>query len=330
MVREPLKAKTVAKLAIEIAARVHDTSVRTSARALLLEGKATYEYAAAILRIGQYDDAQAAVFRARHLFSIPETFQLVTNEVALLEIVHGQILHFLGCSDEGLCMIDEAADYLLLVCEDRKRYVAARTIAASVLMRLKRFDEADAVLAQTIDFATEDQDKETVAYMLHNIAICAAEKGDETRAQNCHEEAVALFEELGMVVEMPRARGAFIAILRRRGKLAEAISEFYKVRNDYIRLGMPLIAARSSMEIAELLLQANRYHEAEHLCSTLLDVFVGAQFHREIARSLKYLHECAVHQKLNTNAIQHVRHFLDSISSDDAAVFVPKASEGRP
>ena len=330
MVREPPKAKTVAKLAIEIAARVHDTSVRTSVRALLLEGRATYEYAAAILRMGQYGDAEAAVLRARHLFLIPETFRLVTNEVALLDVVHGQILHFLGRSDEGLSMIDDAADYFLLVCEDRKRYVSARTIGASVLMRLKRFEEADAVLTQTIDFATEDQDKETIAYMLHNIAICAAEKGDETRAQNCHEEAVALFEELGMVVEMPRARGAFIAILRRRGKLAEAISEYYKVRNDYIRLGMPLIAARSSMEIAELLLQANRFHEAEHLCSTILDVFVGAQFHREIARSLEYLQECAAHQKLNTHAIQHVRHFLDSISSDDEAVFVPKASEGRP
>jgi tetratricopeptide (TPR) repeat protein len=330
MVREPPKAKTVAKLAIEIAARVHDTSVRTSARALLLEGKANYEYAAALLRVGQYCDAETAVTRARHLLAMPETIRLVTDEVALLDLVRGQILHFLGRSEEGLRVIEHAADYLLVVCDDRKKYVKARTIAATILMRLKRFDEADLLLGQTIVSAVEEHDRETAAHMLCNIAVCAAEKGDEKRAEKCHEQAVSLFEELGMLAEVPRARRALITIMQRRGKFLTAISEMYKARNEYLNLGMPIVAARLSMDIAELLIQMNRYSEAEHLCEGLVDVFLGAELQREVARALEYLQACASEKELSNAAIEVVKRFLDLISSDEGTLFAPRLAEGRP
>jgi tetratricopeptide (TPR) repeat protein len=326
IVRDPPKAEIVAFVAQHLAANLPSPTIAEAARVSLLEGKAWYEYASALLRLGRYEEAREAVLRSRAFFSLPIVAPKIRDEDARLNLVYAQVLHFLGKSEAGLALIDRAAEELLYVCEDAKQYVRARTIHATLLMRLDRFEEALELLDRVAESAAEEDDGETLAHVTHNIGLCAARLGDDKRAEECQKIALTLFQEHGMIAELPRVRGALITILRRRGRTAEAISELYMVRNDYLQLSMPLIAARYSMDIAELLVRTGRLSEAEHLCKTLLTTFRRAKLIGEARKALQFLRACANTSSVTEGTIAHVRSFFLALSSDDSVRFAPRAS----
>jgi tetratricopeptide (TPR) repeat protein len=326
IVRDPAKALVVAFVAQKIAARVPSPTVAEAADVSLLEGNAWYEYAAALLRNGRYPEAREAVVRAKAFFSLPIVMPKVRDEEARLDLIHGQILHFLGRSEEGLRMIESAGEFLLVVCDDQKTYVKARTIYATVLMRLERFEEALDVFDAMADMAEAEEDYETLAHTIVNIGFCAAKMGDEPRSAECAALAVTMFEDLGMRGELPRARGALVEVLRRHGKIAQAISEMYKVRNDYLSLDMPLVAARFSIEIATLLIQTERFSEAAYLCESLVETFTRTGLVKEARKALTYVKRCAAEQRLTEDVLAGVRRFLDVLSTDETATFMPHAS----
>jgi hypothetical protein len=177
------------------------------------------------------------------------------------------------------------------------------------------------ILDETVEMAEESGDDQTLAIVTHNIGLCAGRLGDDKRAEACQEVAVKLFVEHGMIADLPRARRALISVLKRRGRFAEVISQLYMLRDDYLELGMPLIAARQSIDAAELLIKSNRISEAHHLCMKLLGTFRRAKLLPEARKALKFLKTCAATDNLNEMAVVRVRDFLANLSADSSATF---------
>ncbi len=336
---DPRRAVVVSLAAAELVSHM-DVGLQTlewsrvNSALVRLEANAWMEHALALLKAGDYMPAQKASLLAHRFFTFYEALGkslVVTKtdaEANELKLIHGQIIFHLGDADKGLRLIDEAADYLLLVLDKKKKYVRARTIHATLLMRQDRFDEALDMLEEAAELAEEAGDSETPAYILNNIAFCAANLGDFERAQKCCETALTMFSDLGLTAELPRLRGSLVEILKARRRFNEAISELYKTRAEYLALRMPVIAATFSTDIVELLLAANRRSEVPALCAEMISTFSRAGLKKEALRALASLDECSARDVLTNDAISHAKRFLERFRLDDSIVFTPL--EHRP
>lgn len=331
---DPQKAVVVSLAAVELVSRMGvgvgaRTWTRANRRLIRLEANAWKEHALALLKAGEYRAADKASRLARRFFTFYEALgpALVVAkadaEANELKLIHGQIVFHLGEEKKGLALVDEAADYLLVVLDEKKKYVRARTIYATLLMRQDSFDEAMDVFQQAAECAEEAGDKETPAYILGNIAFCAAKLGDFERAQQCVELSLAMLSELGLTSELPRLRASLIEMLRARGRYNEAISELYKVRAEYLTMSLPVVAATFSLDIVELLYVANRDRDVGALCAEMVATFTRVGLKKEAMRALAYLNDLAQRARLQTSHVVHVKRFMQHFSEDETLAFAP-------
>lgn len=261
--RDPNRAVWISRLAIRAAER---------SEALIDEGDAWREYAAALLEVGDYEEARVAVGRARMLYRAAGGAE---HNEAVLGAVEGRILHELGHSLKGLRRIEASARTLLRL-NDKKTYVRARSVYAAILFHLGRYRQAAATYASMVD----DYDSETLAHAVNIIGRCAVKLGDVERARQCFETALEMFEQLGLHAEMPRVRRGVADVLLAHGRVNEAISELYKARTEFLVMNLPVMAAFVALDIVELLLRVGRTSEIELLCDDQLpraasDAFAG-------------------------------------------------------
>jgi len=281
--RDPNRAVWISRLAI----RAADTPID--------EGDAWREYAAALLEVGEYEDARAAVGRARTVYRAAGD---VEHNEAVLGAVEGRILHELGDSVRGLRRIDDSARTLLRL-NDKKTYVRVRSVYAAILFHLGRYREA----ADMYDAMADDYDTETLAHAVNIIGRCAVKLGDIERAEQCFETALEMFDHLGLRAEMPRVRRGIADVLVVHGRIHEAISELYKARAEFLAMTLPVLAAFVALDIVELLLLVGRASEIELLC--------GNQLPDSVSQAFAGLRELA--GRATRQDVQRVRDYLERL-----------------
>jgi len=284
--RDPNRAVWIARLAIRVA-REGD--------ALVDEGDAWREYAAALLEVGDYEDAHVAVERARMVYQL---IRGAEHNEAVLWAVEGRILHELGDSIRALQRIDASARTLLRL-NDKKTYVRVRSIYAMVLFNLCRYREAADMYAEMVN----DFDTETLAHAVNMIGRCAVKLDDVERAQQCFETALEMFEQLGLRAEIPRVRKGIADVLVVQGRVHEAISELYKTRAEFLAMSLPVMAALVTLDIVELLLDVGRTSEIALLCDDAMPHGIANAF-----AALRDLADRATGQD-----VQRVRDFLERL-----------------
>jgi tetratricopeptide (TPR) repeat protein len=286
--RDPNRAVWISRLAIRTAVAAID------------RGDAWREYAAALLEVGDYEDAQAAVERARRMYRAAGGAE---HNEAVLGAVEGRILHELGDSLRGLRRIDESARTLLRL-NDKKTYVRVRSIYAVVLFNLCRYREAADTYAEMVN----DYDTETLAHAVLMIGRCAVKLGEIERARQCFETALEMFEDLGLRPEIPRVRKGIAEILVAHGRVHEAISEMYKARAEFLGMELPVLAALVALDIVELLLTVGRTSEIELLCDARPD-----RLPPNAAEAFAALRERAGRACVTEADVRRVRGFLERL-----------------
>jgi len=289
--RDPNRAVWISRLAIRVA---------REGEALIDEGDAWREYAAALLEVGDYEDAQIAVVRARLVYQLTEGAE---HNRAVLWAVEGRILHELGDSIQALQRIDASARTLLRL-NDKKTYVRVRSIYAVVLFNLCRYREAADMYAEMVN----DCDGETLAHAVLMIGRCAVRLGEIERAQQCFETALQMFDELGLRPEIPRVRKGIAEILVAGGRVHEAISELYKARAEFVTMELPVLAALVALDIIDLLLTVGRTSEIELLCDTSV-----SPLPRSASDAFARLRDLAGRTCVGEDDVQHVRGFLERL-----------------
>jgi tetratricopeptide (TPR) repeat protein len=283
-----------------------------------LEGDAWKEYASALLKMGRFADAKQACEQADLFYSLVEDRDY---ERTVLWLIEGQILHFLGKTDEGLVRIEQSANLLLAFFGRRKKYVEARIIYATILLRVERWRDALEVLESSRDIAREEGDLETLAHILNNVAYCYTNLGDQRKAYECFSAARDIFTELQLWVEVQRPQVGLTIVLKEEGRYAEALSELYKTRDVFLKkLRMPLDAARVAVRIVEVSLLANKTSTAiESLCAETITTFQNAGLHREAMKALAYLYESARLHRVQMADVLNVQDFLERLENTDTA-----------
>jgi tetratricopeptide (TPR) repeat protein len=317
--KAPTEAQSLASLALRMTRQLN---AATCSDLPLIEGDAWRECAAAHLEMAEFDDAYQAIARARVCYARSRSSRI---NAAILLLIEGRTLFELGRSSEALAAVDLGSSELLDSGADRKKYVHARIIRASILMGMGQPDAALDVFSAAADLATQTGDNETLAHVLSNIGLCVAKLGDTRGAKLCFESALQLFYDLGLRVDMPGVRTAMVSILKVQRRHNEAISELFKVRAEYLSLGIPVRAAISSLEIVGLMLVCDRCAEVPPLCSEMVRTFTKARLQKNLLKALAYLDEVARRRLLAASDVTYVASFIERAQDDPRHAFTVPA-----
>jgi tetratricopeptide (TPR) repeat protein len=282
------------------------------------EGDAWREYASALFETGYYTDARMAVQEAKSIYRLSPT---TGRNEALLRIIEGRVLHELGFTAEGLALIEQSAETLLHRFDDKKSYVTARIAHAIVLFTMEEYRTAADTLSRAATLAQEQEDSETLAYIVNLVGRCSVRLRDFRRAEECFRAALEMFESAGLYAEMPRVRKGIVEILVARNRFNEAISELYMARSEFLSMEMPVVAALVSLDIVDLLLVQKRTSEVELLCNEMITTFTRARLPINAMKALQHLQSLASASTVTDDDVQRVRAYLELLPSDPDQLF---------
>jgi tetratricopeptide (TPR) repeat protein len=320
LARKPHDARRLARLALRMTPHIN---LDTCSDPHLVEGDAWRECAAAHLEMAEFADAYDAVCVARACYSRSPSSRI---NAAILMLLEGRSLFELGRADEALVAVERGSSELLDSGADRKKYVQARTIHASILVGMGLPGAALDVFSDAADLARKAGDKETLAYILSNAGLCAAKlaakPGDLERAKRCFDSALRYFDNLGLRAEMPHVRAALVTILKQQGRYNEAISELFKVRAEFLSLDIPVAAALAALRIVEVLLLCGRTAEISAICDEMLRTLTAARLEKNLLVGLAYVAEVARERRLEESDVTYVAAFIEKAERDADHTFV--------
>jgi len=286
-----------------------------------VEGDAWKAHAAALMRAGDYSDADRACGQAESFYSLVDTEDRL-YERTLLKVIQAQVAHFLADSERGLQLADDAATILARTFPTKKRdYIRARTIFGTILVAVQRYDEGLKTLEECAEVARRENDTETLASLVNNIGQVYARIGNLKGAKECFTTALEGFSKLGLRVEMASIHGGLSRILMQEGRPNEAISELYTARAAFLALRMPVVAGEVNLRIVEALFSAGRLNDIGPLCAEAVKTFTSAGLPREAAKALSYIDACAQQRTLTAYDVEDVREFFQRLQNNPDELF---------
>jgi tetratricopeptide (TPR) repeat protein len=255
----------LARLATLLVPHLPSRTAHEAKRALFLEADAFRLYASALFRKKRIFDAKEAADRSRYLFKIPLLRKIAGRYLEILNLTAGQIAFELGDTDLGLAIVARAADRLHVTYGDELRFLKGRQIYGTLLMKLQRWAEAAEAFDEILEIAEETGNPELRTALTQCVALCGKRLGEE-HADSCHASAMKLVKATGIGNDVARSEWMLIIDLQNNGKISEAISEMYKLRQSYIDAGNELRAESAvTPTIVETLVSEGRLTEARKL-----------------------------------------------------------------
>lgn len=317
--RAPSDAKSLTRLALRMTRQMNGA---TCSDLPLIEGDAWRECAAAHLKMAEFSDALEAVSRARACYARSESSRV---NAAILLLLEARTLFELGRGNEALAAVDLGARELLDSGADRKKYVQAKTIQASILMGMGQHDAAMDVFNATARLALQAGDKETLAYIVWNTGLIAAKLGDTDNAKRSFDAALRYFDALGLRGEIPHVRAALAALLKQQGRYDEAVSELFQVRAEFLSQGIPVAAAIAALRVVEVRLLSGRTTDVAWLCDEMVRTFTAARLQKNLLTALAYLSEAARQRDLAESDVTYVSEFIERAQDDPNQTFAAPA-----
>jgi tetratricopeptide (TPR) repeat protein len=284
-----------------------------------LRGAAWRDKAYALFYVGQFSDAEAALFVSeRHFCSC-----LVNEyELARMNVVRALVLRPLARLQEAV----EAAEYsasTFLKFADANRTVAAQVTKAQLLFSRERFDEAVTLLDAVERRFHAEIDVPTHVVVLNNLAYAYRKTGEVDLAMSYYDMVTAIYEERGMATETARARWNVAAIAAGKGDLGDALRRFEQVARDFDDLGMTSESALVSLDRAEILLSQGRFDDVERLCRHAISLFerAGLTYTTRALTALAFMQEAARKKTADLVLVREVREYLRRLPSQPNLLF---------
>jgi len=282
-----------------------------------IEAQGWMVHARALRGIGRLAAAAAAVARARELFARTPAHNW---SLATLDLLEAQILHELDGPAEALPLVRRASVQLAL-CNDHDRYLQARMTEAWILWSGGEREAATAVWQVTAELAAGRGDHTLLANLERKIGDFELRHGRAEDAARLLASALATFADAGMTRDVVRVRWSLAEAAAARGRVNEAISEFYKVRAELLATGDSFVqAALASAEILDLLLLAGREEEAAKLAGILVPGFRD-RLGTNALQAFTYLLARAERGELARSDVAAVRRYFEDFPQQPNAWF---------
>lgn len=315
--RQPLFALTVARAAVAIGAQL--ASVEQLPRLSVL-GLAHVECGKVLFLIGRYREAEDELRRADAAFDLDP---LATDwEYARASLVRANVYaeghHF----EEAVAEARRAAQSFRTF-GDTSRFLAARLVEGGVLFLQGRFRAAADVLGALTVEARHHDDRLHLARALQTAGNCSIELGEPERASAQFLEALALWSHLGVEVERVRTQWSIGVLHKTMGDLEGAIVRIDEARRSFEALGVVNDAAIARLDLAEVLLLAERPDEVPDLLRNVVVSFTSEGLMHNAKIALAYLREAVEAGAVEARVVRHVREYLDHLPANPAGAFTP-------
>lgn len=274
------------------------------------------EHAFALVVVGSYDAAKAAVGRAEHAAGSVSEFSR-----ARTMLMRSMVLRSQEDWTGSATMARRAAQDFLRY-GDFAKYCSARMTEAVILYDSSQYRRAIAVYDELRPEYAQ-LPASTVAKARHNEGLCHREVGDFEKAEECFVTAIDLCDHLQMGVLRAKARWHLARVFMRRGKYDAALLTLNPLRLEFQELGLAHDLAGVSIDIAESLLALNRPHEVGELCRLAIDYFrdAGLAYSTEAMTALAFLQESASLGRLTVKGIADVRVFVECLPERPGLVY---------
>ncbi|HEX6087869.1 MAG TPA: hypothetical protein VF266_25275 [Thermoanaerobaculia bacterium] len=313
--RYPRRAHELTSIVVAYASAMDAAPERASV-VRRIEGQGWQEHARASCALQRTDEAREALATARRLFS-----QTPANDwyIATVDLVEAPLLHDDGRHAEALELVRHAAAEFAIH-HDYQHLVEARMLETWMLSAAGDDAAAAEVWTATAEIARQRGHRTLHARLTSKIALFRLRRGDAEAATRMLAEAVQIFEEEGLSREAIRARWNLAEAATTRGRLHEAISEYYKVRATLLAEGASNDAAIVSAEIVELLLVAGRDAEVPALTESLLTTF-HTRLTQNALEAFTWLHARATAGTITREDAATVRRFFEDLPHQPRARF---------
>ena len=317
--RFPLRARELTSIAVEQAGSLSLPEAAATLGAQL-RGLAWREHANALLGLLETDEARRAIDQARSSFGemwAGDRYQ------ATVDLIEAGMLYDLGRREEALLLVRRAATVFATVSAN-EHYIEARMLEARILREAGHRGASTKVWQATVDVALQRNDRILMARFESWIGRFELHHGDPAEASNFFFAALTVFDEAGLKTEATRARRGLAEAAAARGRIHEAISEFYKVRAELLAAGSVIDAAIVSCEILALLLEGGREAELTALAHTLVTSFREAGMTQGALEAFTHLRArtLAGEGNLTSDDIVAVRRYFEDLGQKPNTRFV--------
>lgn len=301
--RFPRHAYELTSIAVQYAAAANATAPQTFV-ARRLEAQAWLEHARAVRALGDVAAAAQAVATARELF---EQTPAHAWHLATVDAFESHLLHDLGHHDDALKLVRRAAAQFALHADD-DRYLQARMSEVWMLWTAGHHDAATRIWSEIADETARRGDAVLLAHLHRKIGVFELRHGSAEEAARLLAPALKTFIEHGKTADAARVRWNLAEAAAARGRVHEAISEFYKVHAELLATGNITDAAIAATEILDLLHTARRDEEAARLAETLVFTLRDAAMPLRALEAFTWLRA----HTLSHESIAAVRRYLEA------------------
>jgi tetratricopeptide (TPR) repeat protein len=202
---------------------------------------------------------------------------------------------------------------------------SARLAEAHLLFSLRDFDQAVAILSEQEASLQHTDHAETHARVLMNLGYAYWQNGKMFEGARYYEAAIGLFKELGITTEAARIQWAFARMLRDAGQTQEALKRFGELTVEFDRVGMTCEAALVGLDVAELILEDQRFAEVEEISVRAMRAFelAGVSYTAKALTALGYMREATRNRTATPKLVRHVRDFIRRLPAEEKLLFVP-------
>ena len=265
-----LEAASFYEQALEAARYVPETTVTERIGVLTSLGEVRYAS-------GLYDQAGRAFRRARRLAHDPVDIATLCLKEAKIAHKRGHFSQALRWTTKGRRALDGTDT------TDADAQRAQLKVWAGVMRYAQgRYREAMSAYEQAIDEAGRagDRDAQAHAYYLHDAArVWSGRSGTNDFSWR----ALAIYEELGDLMEQAVVVGNLAAFAYLDGRWKEAVDLYERSRETHLKTGNPVEAARAEENLGELLCDRGNLDEAEAVLTNALRVWKAADNPAECA-----------------------------------------------
>jgi tetratricopeptide (TPR) repeat protein len=229
-------------------------------------GQVWTAHAAALHVLQRLAEARRAVATALQLFRRkPDSLWYL----ATAEVVEAEVLYDLGHIPAALRQIRGAARAILDF-GNRQRYVQARMSEAWMHCTAGDLPAAGEVWRSLAEEALQRGDRILEAHIANAIGVYELRRGSTEAAARHFETAHEAFRATGNPRDAVHALRNFAEARVARGQLHAAISDYHVVRDQLLRAGDILGAARAAIEILDLHILAGREDQIPTLATKVL------------------------------------------------------------
>lgn len=306
-----LLTEAACRIALDLPTRSRD---RRSVLALSVRERAN-----ALRYLGRFAEGLQSLDDAEKLFNrSPGTDPF---DRAVIWYIRATIYMKSGRAVEGIPLC-QAAAVAFQGYGDRYRELTAVMAGASCLIYSGRPMEAAEAFERVASIARTTDQREILARALQNAGDAYLAAARHTKAAPCLMEALALFDQQGLITESARSIWKLASVRAAEGELEEAAQQLEKARAELERLGLTNDVALATLEWAEVRMASGDTEGVAETCAAIAVEFKSEGMLQNARIALAYLHEAMRSGSATAQVIRHVRTYLTELPEHPAGEFV--------